>query len=91
MSGNAARAKAIAAGVLVSTAGIYAGYSLRETAGAAATVRLWDGAAASGTQIATIALAANGSRDVGIPHGVWFTGLFIEIVTGTVEGSIYIS
>lgn len=84
------RPKALAPGALVANNGIYTGYSLRETAGAAAVVRLWDNpAAASGTILATIALAANASKDASV-LGVWFTGVFVEIVSGTVEGSVYI-
>lgn len=84
--------KGFAAGALLPNFGIYGGYSLRETAGAAATVRLWDNAsAASGTIVATIALVANASRDFIAPQGVRFAnGLFAEVVTGTVEGSVYL-
>ena len=90
---TSARPTPFAAGVLVSHAGYYVGYSLRETAGAVATVRLWNNAsAASGTLVATIALVASASRDFAVPDdGVWFDlGLFVEVVAGTVEGAIYL-
>jgi hypothetical protein len=87
----AARAKTFAAGAAAAGIGIFAGYSLRETAGAAATVRIWDGTAAAGILLATVALTASGSEAFAPPGGVFFaTGMFVEVVAGTVEGSIYI-
>lgn len=88
---SSAQAKTFAAGSLAGGAGFYAGFSLRETAGAAAVVRLWDNTSAAGKLIATIALPASSSKDFSVPAGVAFaTGLFAEIVSGTVEGSVYI-
>jgi hypothetical protein len=90
---SAARSKTLTAGVLSPNMGVYRGFTIRETLGAVATVRLWDNAiAASGTLVATIALTANASQTVALPDtGVWFAnGLFAEIVAGTVEGSVYI-
>lgn len=92
---GAGRAKAFAAGALVPNMGYYFGFSLRETAGAAATVRLWDNAsAASGTLLATIGFTANQSQNIAIGQadaGVFFaSGIFVEVVAGTVEGSIYV-
>jgi hypothetical protein len=69
------------------------GYSVRETAGAAAVVRIWNNTAASGTLLATIALAANGSASSSAAgRGVAATnGIFVEIVSGTVEGTVFYS
>lgn len=75
-------------------AGIYAGFAIRETAGATATVRLYDNAsAASGTLLDTIALAANESaREYYLPGGIWcVNGIYAKIVAGTVEGSVRIA
>jgi hypothetical protein len=71
----------------------YGGYTIRETAGAVATVRIYDNAsAASGTLLGTIALLANESRDVQYPAGVRAAnGVFVDVVAGTVEGSVWIA
>lgn len=76
----------------VSGLGTYRGISLRETAGAAAVVRVWDGTSAAGTLLDTIALAANASAWTWYDDGgVWFTaGVYVEKVSGTIEGSIRI-
>ncbi|MGH8575340.1 MAG: hypothetical protein ACREXJ_00140 [Gammaproteobacteria bacterium] len=70
---------------------IYRGYSVRETAGAAAVVRVYDDpAAAAGTLLDTIALAANASQNV-LHDGVFAaSGVFVDVVSGAVEGSIRI-
>lgn len=79
--------------VLSSSAGRLAGYTLRETAGAVATVRIHDGFDATGDLLATVALPAAGSADQWLmPHGVAFVyGIWVEIVTGTVEGAVYLA
>lgn len=69
----------------------YFGFSIRETAGAAAIVRIYDNNSAAGTIIEDISLAALESArefygDAGIQTIVG--GLFVQIVSGTVEGSI---
>lgn len=88
---SAARPVAFAAGQLASGMAFYRGYSLRETAGAAATVRLWDNTSAAGVLLATIALAANSSKDFVAPHNVMAqNGIFVQVVAGTVEGSVYL-
>jgi hypothetical protein len=67
------------------------GWSLRETAGAVATVDLYDHAtAASGTRVAAISLAAAGSSTVVYPEAVQLAnGLYYD-VTGDVAGSVYV-
>lgn len=71
----------------------YGGYTIRETAGAVATVRIYDNAsAASGTLLATISLAANESRDVQHPVGIRADrGVYVDVVAGAVEGSVRIA
>lgn len=70
---------------------VYRGFTLRETAGAVATVRLYDNAsAASGTLIDSVALAAGESRSIWLASGGILTtaGLYVKIVAGAVEGSV---
>lgn len=66
------------------------GWSLRETGGAAASLRLRDGE--GGAIVATIALAAAASSNVWQgPGGVALAyGLFVEVVAGAVEGAVYL-
>lgn len=69
------------------------GWSLREDAGTAAvaTVRIWDGTSATGTVLAAIELAANASTSQAIPDGLRAAlGVFVEVVAGSVEGSVWI-
>ena len=74
-------------------AGIYAGFAIRETAGAAAVVRIYDNASAgSGTLIDTVGLAANESAREFYPGGIWCVlGIYVDIVSGTVEGSVRVA
>ena len=67
------------------------GFSIAETAGATAKVRLWDNATTnSGTLVATIPLAANGSLTKEFKWGVRLAaGLYVEVVSGAVEGSLF--
>lgn len=71
----------------------YRGFSVRETSGTAtALIRVWDNAsAASGVPLDQISLAANESaRELYSPPSVAKTGIFIEVVSGAVAGSIRI-
>jgi hypothetical protein len=70
----------------------YRGYSLRETASAAAVVRVWDGTSAAGTLLDTVALAADGSAQAWHDGGGIraASGVFVEVVSGAVEGSVRI-
>jgi len=75
------------------TAGVYHGYTVVETAGSAATVRIYDNAsAASGTLIGAVNLAANGSADLCLNVGQWVTnGIYVDVGgSGTVAGSVRI-
>lgn len=72
---------------------ILVGWSLREsTGGATAAVRLIDGGDATGQNVAAISLASGGSDHEGIgPDGpLCNQGLFLQIVSGSVEGSLWI-
>jgi hypothetical protein len=92
--GVSARAVALTgADQLVVTGGaMYRGFSIRETAGAAAVVRIYDGASASGTLLDTVSLVASESaRELYGSCGIWATaGIFVDVVSGSVEGSIRI-
>lgn len=69
------------------------GWSLAETTGTnAATIRLWDGRNATAEQIVRINLGANESvRDWFIPRGVRIVSgaIFLQVVSGSVEGTVY--
>lgn len=69
----------------------YSGYTIRETAGAVAVVRVWDNAAgaSAGTLLETVGLAANQSQTVTHARPIMPTaGIWVQVVSGTVEGSI---
>lgn len=69
----------------------YRGFSVRETTGAAtALIRIWDNAtAASGLLLDVIALVANESARENYDTAKTATaGIFVEIVSGAVAGSI---
>lgn len=69
------------------------GWSIVETTGTAgATIRLWDGVANEGSVIVRIDLNANEStRDRGGPPGIQCVsgGIYLQVVSGSVEGVIY--
>lgn len=80
----------IAAGVLATGPGRYAGFSLRETSGTAgATVTLSDGA--TGTVLESIALAAGQAAGDHLGGGVRFTSSLFAAVTGAVAGSVRVA
>ena len=68
----------------------YYGFSIRETVGAAAVIRIYNNASAnSGTLLDTISLAANESAREDYAMGLQAeNGIYIDIVSGTVEGSV---
>ncbi|OHV46607.1 hypothetical protein BBK14_01805 [Parafrankia soli] len=73
---------------VLAAVGVYRGICLRETAGAAAAVRVYDNpSAASGTVIGAFTLAANASVDV-VHDGIWVTGVYVDVISGAVEGSV---
>ena len=80
----------LAAGQLVLSVGDLAGVSFRETAGVAATVRLFDNTSGAGTLLGTYGFLALQSIDVDFSQNRRFkTGVF-AVITGTVEGSIFV-
>ncbi|MGO1049786.1 hypothetical protein [Crossiella sp. CA198] len=85
-----ASAAPVTASALVFTgAAVYKGVSVRETAGAVASVRIFDGTTAAGTLLAVISLPANGSFAENLPDGVRATtGIYFSVVAGAVEGSV---
>ena len=85
------RPKPIAAGQLFTGTGIYRGFSLRETSGAAlATVQLFDNTAGSGTLLDTIQLPQSMDDRYDFNEGVFFTAGIFAVITGAVEGSIFV-
>ena len=71
--------------------GTFRGLTLNETASSAAEVRVYDGTDATGTLLASVALTADGSADLDLPAGRRFaTGLWVDIVAGTVVGSVFL-
>ena len=89
----AAQPKAIAAGAAFVGPGMYRGLVICETAASTAKVRLWDNAsAASGVLLDVVALTASTSSHRSNVGDIKFAnGVFVEIVSGTVEGSIFIA
>jgi hypothetical protein len=68
----------------------YRGFTLRETAGATAVLRIWDNATtSSGTIHETIGLTANESRSEFYSGGMKSAaGIYFQVVSGSVEGSV---
>lgn len=69
------------------------GWSVRESSGsAAAVIRLRNGHTTDGAIAASIGLATSGSTtDTAGPDGVWCdSGLYLEVVSGAVEASIWV-
>lgn len=79
-----------ATGVVSASPCTFRGLSLRDTSGVANMVDLFDNAsAASGTVVATVALAANGSENIPVPDGVrCAAGLYLQ-ATAAVVGSVW--
>lgn len=77
---------------LATGGGTLSGFALRETGGAAALVNLRDGADASADVVMPISFAAGESvRDWFGPNGIsLYYGLFMEVVSGAVEGSVFL-
>lgn len=72
------------------TASVYSGFTVRETAGSTALVRIFDNAsAASGTVLDEISLSANESAREFYPGGLWAdNGIYVDVVNGAVAGSV---
>lgn len=80
--------------LIASGYGRLSGWSIWESAGspAAAQVRFRDGTTVAGTFIGGAKLAASGTDPgMNMDEGVRFTtGVFMEVVSGSVEGVVYI-
>ncbi|MFG3709209.1 hypothetical protein ACGF7U_31385 [Micromonospora sp. NPDC047670] len=77
--------------VIAAGPAVYRGYSISATA--AATVRIWDhDSAASGTLLDTVAVPAGASVSAWYGDGGLRAarGVYVEVVSGTVEGSVRI-
>ena len=72
---------------------VYRGFALRETAGSTAVVKIYDHAsAASGTILETVSLSANESAREFYPVGIMaLLGVYVDVVSGTVEGSVRVA
>lgn len=75
---------------LITAPGLLVGWAFRETAGASAVLRLRSGVDVSQAIVLSIALAANESTRDFPPLPIEFRrGLFLEVVSGTIEGNIF--
>lgn len=83
----------LTAGALATGPGELLGITVHAT-GTTPKIRLWDNTSASGTLVGTYELTTSGvgsTFDVMYSPARQFTkGLFLEVVTGTVEGSVFI-
>lgn len=72
-----------------SVSAIY-GWQINESAGATAKFRLRDGVSGTGREIATVNLAAGASSDVEFSEATALTGngIYLEVLSGSVEGSV---
>lgn len=69
----------------------YRGITVRETAGAVAVLRVYDGTSAAGTVLDDVSLVANESaREVYDHPKIATIGVYVQIVSGTIEGSVCI-
>lgn len=82
-----------ASGMLLNEGGCLVVHSTRETTGSAAAVyRLWDSNNNSGKMLLTVSLSSGQStRDDFMAHHLTIrTGLYYELVSGALEGSVAI-
>lgn len=80
----------LAAGQLVTGRGALREVTIRETAGSAAIVQLFDNTSGTGTLIGTYGLTAKQSIvDTASNPRRFLNGVF-AVITGTVEGSIFV-
>ena len=92
--GGVARAVALTGSdqIVRATAAIFRGLTVHETAGSTAVVRVYDNASgASGTVLAAVSLGANESETIALTVGLYVdAGLFVDVVSGAVEGSVWV-
>lgn len=69
----------------------YYGFTFRETAGSTAAVRIHDSDDNTGPLLDSVKLSAGESRTEFYPGGLrGENGVFVDIVSGTIEGSVYV-
>lgn len=87
-----ARRYPLTAGAKHTGAATFSGLTVRETSGsAAAVVKVHDGVTASGDLLAVVALAAGESSTIVDVDVYAVVGVFVEIVSGAVEGSVFVA
>jgi hypothetical protein len=88
--GKAAALPVTGTGAVRAGPGVYKGCRIRDTSGAANTVKIFDNTAASGTILFVAQLAANASATDAPADGVFHaTGLHLQ-ATGAIEGSVWV-
>lgn len=87
--GGAVPASVTATGQAVASCARLFGFSAIETAGAAATVALYDGTDTSGVLLASIALAANSSDTVWLGDGVQASAVYVDVSAGAATVTVY--
>jgi hypothetical protein len=87
--GGTVRAVPLVAGALAGIrSGYYGGLTVRETAGAPATVRIFHGTDTSGTLAETVGLGAGESKSITLARPDSGTGALFVAITGAVEGAV---
>lgn len=66
------------------------GWVVRETAGSTATLRIFDGTSAAGTVVGAVSLPANGVSVVPDLAVRCVAGIYVDILSGAVEGSVLV-
>lgn len=83
---NARPRNVTATGTVHTGAGIYRGFSIGSTAGAA--VVIYDNTSAAGTVLASFTLAANGFQHVDIPAGVYVENGIHLTASAAIQGHV---
>lgn len=74
-----------------SGAAILGGWSLTETAGAAASLQIINGAAADGAVVVDVPLTANGTDKFAVTGGLFLSvGVTVHRVAGTFRGTLWV-
>lgn len=69
----------------------YRGFSIRETAGVVASLVIYDGTSATGPILDEVSLIANESaREIFGVAKIARIGIYVQVVAGTVNGSIFL-
>jgi len=71
---------------------LYAGFSVRETAGSTAVLRIHNGTSAAGTLLDSVSLAAGESAREFYSPPIWASlGVFVDVISGSIEGSVRVA